>query len=386
MLPNPPMGMAGIMTSFIDKIWQLKKRNKPIFGCMPLYPPLELFHSMGIIPLVLWGLRGMVAGTPHSDRHLQNYACSVARNLTEFVLSENGKLLDGLFMYNACDTLRNLPEILECGIRESGKDLLPIMKMHLPAVSSEQSPSGIDYIKNEVYTLIQELQKEFGVSFSAERFKESAALYREMRRLASEADRLVAAGLISFLDYQKWSVDGCFSSVEDQIVSIQSLMKGMCQQSRGAIQAADAGVILSGILPPPTAVTEFFEKSGIRIIGNDIAMMHRSFAYTPERDDDPVEYYLDFYRKHFPCTTLLSKSDERIIAIENLVRDRKARGFVFIGEKFCEYEYFEIPYMEKYLNNRGIRTLRLELSIEDIEPAAMKTMIEAFAEMLISAS
>lgn len=378
--------MTGIMTSFNDKICQLKKRNKPILGCAPLYPPLELFHSMGITPLVLWGLRGMIAGTSHGDRHLQNYACSVARNYTEFVLSESGKLLDGLFIYNACDTLRNLPEILECGIRESGRDLIPIMKMHLPAVSPAQSPSAIDYIRNKINVLIQELYKEFGVSFSAERFKESVALYRDMRRLASVADRLVAAGSISFLDYQKWAIDGCFSPVEDQILSIQSLMKGMCHQSREPMQAHGKGVILSGILPPPSAVTELCEKAGMRIVGNDIAMMNRSFAYTPEQDNDPEEYYSDFYQKHFPCTTLLSKSDERIIALDNLIHDRKARGFVFIGEKFCEYEYFEMPYLEKYLNDRGIHTLQLELSIEDIEPAAVKTRIEAFAEMLKSAS
>jgi benzoyl-CoA reductase/2-hydroxyglutaryl-CoA dehydratase subunit BcrC/BadD/HgdB len=45
-----------------------------------------------------------------------------------------------------------------------------------------------------------------------------------------------------------------------------------------------------------------------------------------------------------------------------------------------------MPFMEKHLNDRGIHTLRLEISIEDIEPAAVKTKIEAFAEMLKSAS
>jgi benzoyl-CoA reductase/2-hydroxyglutaryl-CoA dehydratase subunit BcrC/BadD/HgdB len=374
------------MASFIDKIQQLSKHGKPIFGCAPLYPPLELFHSMGFTPLVLWGLRDTVAGTVKSDRHLQSYACSVARNLAEFVISESGGLLDGLFIYNACDTLRNLPEILECGIRESGREPPPLLKMHVPAVSPEQSPYSIHYIKKEINVLIQEMQKAFGVSFSAERFKESVALYRDMRRLASEADMLVAAGLISFHDYQQWAIDGCVSPIEEQIMSLQSLMKGMCHLAREPIHELAAGVILSGILPPPAAVTKLLEKAGIRVVGNDIALMHRSFAYTPEQDDDPEEYYSDFYRMHFPCTTLLSKSDERIAAIENLVNERKAHGFVFIGEKFCEYEYFEIPYIEKYLNDRNIPTLRLELSIEDIEPSAIKTRIEAFAEMLKSVS
>jgi len=278
--------------------------------------------------------------------------------------------------------LRNLPEILECGFTVSGRGIIPIVKMHLPAVSPAQSPISVDYTRNEINVLIQELQKQFGVSFSAERFKESVALYRELRRLASEADLLGAAGFISFADYQKWAVDGCFLPVEDQIVSMQSLMKGMCRQTREPVQAHRKGVILSGILPPPSAVTELCEASGIRIVGNDIALMHRSFAHTPAQDDNPEDYYSDFYLKHFPCSTLVSKSDGRIVALYNLVHERQARGFIFIGEKFCEYEYFEMPYLEKHLNDRGIRTLRLEISIEDIEPAAVKTRIEAFAEML----
>jgi benzoyl-CoA reductase/2-hydroxyglutaryl-CoA dehydratase subunit BcrC/BadD/HgdB len=371
------------MTSLENNIHQLKSYNKPVLGCTPLYPPLELFHSMGFIPLVLWGLRGMISETVHGDRHLQNYACSVARHIAEFVLSDSGKIFNGLFMYNACDTLRNLPEILECGITESKSSIVPILKMHLPAVSPAQSPIGIDYIRNEIHTLIQELQKEFGLSFSAERFKESVALYRELRRLASEADRLVAAGFISFTDYQRWAARGCFLPVEDQITSIQSLMKGMCPQAREPVRAHGKGVILSGILPPPSAVTEFCELAGIRIVGNDIALMHRSFAYTPEQEDAPGEYYSDFYRNHFPCTTLLSKSDDRLVALDALIHERRARGFIFIGEKYCEYEYFEMPYVEKHLNDRGIRTLQLEFSIEDIEPAAVKTRLEAFAEMLM---
>ena len=59
------------------------------------------------------------------------------------------------------------------------------------------------------------------------------------------------------------------------------------------------------------------------------------------------------------------------------------RGFIFIGEKFCEYEYFEIVHLEKLLKERGIATLRLEFSrIQGGEYHDMKTRIEAFAEML----
>src|SRR5271157_1567711 len=111
------------MNSIVDKIQKIKDSGKKVIGCFPLYPPLELFHSMDLVPVVLWGLDEAVAGVSESDKHLQNYACSVARRLTEFVLTAGAGLLDGLFMYNACDTLRNLPEILECGLKENGASI-----------------------------------------------------------------------------------------------------------------------------------------------------------------------------------------------------------------------------------------------------------------------
>jgi benzoyl-CoA reductase/2-hydroxyglutaryl-CoA dehydratase subunit BcrC/BadD/HgdB len=56
---------------------------------------------------------------------------------------------------------------------------------------------------------------------------------------------------------------------------------------------------------------------------------------------------------------------------------------VFIGEKFCEDEYFEIPYLQKILKEMGIPTLPLEISIEDDKNStACVTRLEAFSEML----
>ncbi len=37
-----------------------------------------------------------------------------------------------------------------------------------------------------------------------------------------------------------------------------------------------------------------------------------------------------------------------------MVREGNAAGFIFIGEKFCEYEYFEVPYLRKALEEEGV--------------------------------
>jgi len=370
------------VNSIINKIQRIKDSGKKVIGCFPLYPPLELFHSMDIIPVVLWGLDDVLAGVSESDKHLQNYVCSVARHLTEFVLTDGGRLLDGLFMYNACDTLRNLPEILECGLGE--KDIkVPLFNIHIPAMYTGQTDSST-YLQDEITNLVSNLEQEYGVAYSEKRFRESADLYREMRSLSLTLDTLASSRMIGFGDFSRIIHEGYAIPVDVQVESLKSWIKNCGSFPAEKRNPSDKHrVVVSGILPPPHSVCDIIEKSGFTVAGNDIASLYRSYCNHPEITGDAGKYYTDFYQNHFPCTTLLSTSDRRAEAIMNLIRERNARGFIFIGEKFCEYEYFEIPFIDKMLRNEGINTLLLEFSIDDNENIeGFGTRIESFAEVM----
>ena len=367
-----------------NKMKSLKDKGGRIIGCFPLYPPLELFHSMGLTPVVLWGLKDSVKTSATADRHLQSYACSVARHLVEFVLSDQGRIMDGLFMYNACDTLRNLPEILHCGLEENGRSL-PVFKMHIPMAPQEQTRTS-GYLNAKILSLIMELEETFGVLFSPERFRHSVALYREMRSLCKELESRVARGAISYGWYSRIMQEGCFITIEDHIALMKDILKvNPLFRNDSAMPSPAIAIIISGILPPPPKLIDALEDAGLRVAGNDIASQRRSYDYTPETADNPCSYYVDFYFNHFPCPTLLYSADKRIATIKNLVARTGARGFVFIGEKFCEDEYFEIPYLQKILKEMGVATLPLEISIEDdLNSTAYVTRLEAFSEMLRS--
>ncbi|MBW1786955.1 MAG: 2-hydroxyacyl-CoA dehydratase [Deltaproteobacteria bacterium] len=370
------------MKPLIDRLKPLKKDGRRLLGCFPLYPPVELFHSMGLEPLVMWGMKPFLDGTARSDRHIQNFVCSVGRHLAEFVLSDAGAVLDGMFMYNACDTLRNLPEILRSGLEEEGR-ALPLLNAHIPMPSLEQTDAR-QYLRDEIQTLIGRLEQTFGVSFSDARFEQSVSSYRRARALARQLERAVAQGGIGFGKFAGLMQGNCLRSVEDQIEKMEAVVSEA--DKRPALKNADApgaGVIISGIMPPPSGVSDIMEQSGLRVVGNDIASLARTYAYTPEDGGSAPDYYVDFYYNHHPCTTLLGSSDHRIKVLETLIQERGARGIVFLGEKFCEYEYFEFPFLMKRFKEKGIQSLQLEFSIDDDENLGqVRTRIEAFSEMI----
>ncbi len=374
--------MSAPTSAVRDLIDRLKETRRPVVGCFPLYPPVELFHSMGLIPVVLWGLEGTVSTFRDSDRHVQQYACSIARRVTEFVVSDGGEALDALFAYNACDTLRNLPEIIAEALKERGSDL-PFFSIHIPMAPRSQTDSS-GYLGNEIEALVGKIEQTFGVSFSERRFLESTELYARARTLAQSVERLVAEGVLSFGVFAAVLQQHHWTPVEKQIEELESILRTAAAEGTSKGQSEPfARVIVSGIVPPPRKVSDLIEEAGLRVVANDIASLARSYAYNPAATGDPGDYYDDLYSNHHPCTTLLHTADRRVPAILNLAKRTQAEAFVFVGTKYCEYEYFEIPYLERRLRNNGIPTLSLELTADGLDNVGvLKTRIEAFAEVV----
>ncbi len=346
-------------------------------GCFPLYPPLELLHSLGLSPVVLWGLEGSGGDLSEADRHIQTYACSVARRLAQCVMAEGPDLFDGIFFYNACDTLRNLPEILREGW--AGNALPPMFRMHLP-MTSARGESTRAYLQAEIDALIAALEAAFGTRYSEENFAASVDLYAQVRALALQWERGMAEGRVPFSSFCAAMASANNLSVEGQVELLQS---GLASFMAADPASASKAVMVSGILPPPPAISRLLDEAGLRVVANDLAACFRSTAHTPQTWRDAGDYYVRFYEEHFPCTTLLYTADRRVPALLKMADEAEASGFVFFGEKYCEYEYFELPYLQGRLQEAGIPVLSLEISIDDAANVeTFRTRIQAFAEML----
>lgn len=354
-----------------------KRKGMQVLGCYPLYPPVELFASMDLLPVVLWNLKASLSNLAESDKHIQNYACGIARELAQFVLSEPGTLLDGIFSYNACDTLRNLPEILAAANAEAGREI-PQLQMHVPQIDRTQSTAD-RYLENEITALVSSTENLFHVEFSPEKFAQTTNAYAKMRALCLKAEELTAEGALPFGKFCRLVLSNYSLPVDDQIQNLSAFIAG----AGGGKTSGTRNVFISGIMPPPAAIITAMDACRLRVVANDIAALMRSYAYSPPSTNDPKAFYKNLFANRFPCTTLLYRSDDRVETFLELVKRSGANGVIFSGEKFCEYEYFEFPYMEKRLKEKGIPSLLLEFSVDDAENInAYVTRLEAFAEML----
>lgn len=365
------------MKDILTSLSGMKAGGRRLIGCFPLYPPLELLHSFGLTPVILWGMRDAVRDYGTSDRHIQNYACQVARALTGFVIDKGPGLFDALFMYNACDTLRNLPEILTAGIKGTGAQL-PILRLHVPALPPERTGAR-EYLKDRVKNLIADLERLTGRSFSEDAFAASLALYGKQRSLCREIDALCAGGKMPFAVAAPLLERAHFLDVKDHITLLEDTIS---RHEEGSGNGSGVRVMVSGIQSPPVDLLKVMDTAGLTVAANDIATMARSYGTGPVVQN-PLDYYCDFYFDHHPCTTILPSGDRRIELIRQRLRETRVRGLIVFGEKFCEYEYFEIPYLQETLKAEGVSTLFLELGADDLANLMpVKTRIEAFTEIL----
>ncbi|MBF0102354.1 MAG: 2-hydroxyacyl-CoA dehydratase [Desulfobacterales bacterium] len=367
--------------NILNEISQLKKNGHKIIGCFPLYPPVELLNSMELTPILFWGLRDSITDLEKSNQHIQNFACSVSRHMTQFILSEAGTYLDGLFMYNSCDTLRNLPEIITIGL-EKNNIFIPFFKIHIP-MSLPHTHYTKNYLKAEIHKLIDQLSERFNVSFSPDKFIKSIESYRLRNILCERLEYAVALGILSFNIYAKTLLNLLVMTIETQINHLDSILNSCKFENNQETCLSKKRILLSGILPPPQSIIDVIECSGMVIAANDIACFKRLYHNNHIITDDPFEYYIQYYQEHFPCPTLLNTADRRFNVLQELIDTHKATGIIFIGEKFCEYEYFEFPFLEKKFKAKGIKTLILEIAADDdLNTEAFRTRIEAFSDLL----
>lgn len=354
---------------------------RPVIGCLPLYPPEELIDSFGAVPVVLWGLKDSIRRTPEADAHIQNYVCSIVRNVTEFLLTGASAPLSGLMFYNACDPIRNLPEIVADGRTARGMTMPAVFRIHVP-VQALGRDYGQQYLAAEIGSLVEALEEFFGAAFSPDRFSESVARYDRMRRLARQAERTAAAGAVSFSEFARLMMENSRLAADERIARLSAFNDRYASGSASAGPGNSKRVVLSGIHPPPPKVIAMIEAAGMVVVGNDIAALSRSYRDGPGPTDNPADYYVGFYRDHLPCPTLIGTSDRRMDYLINFVREREAAGLIVIGEKFCEYEYFEIPHLVETMRGIGVGTLTLEFSADDQNLGPIKTRIEAFGETI----
>ncbi|NLB35001.1 MAG: 2-hydroxyacyl-CoA dehydratase, partial [Elusimicrobia bacterium] len=366
----------------IKELIDEQKSGRKIIGSYCVFVPEELVLASGAT------LVGLCSGADFAldqvDRYLPRNTCALIKSSFGFKLGKVCPYLECADMIvgeNTCDGKKKAYEILDTLVENLYVMDLPQMK----------SPEGRALLKAEYMRFYKALEELTGKKITVESLKEGIATVNAKRQALHRmvalrhADPAPISGLDALLINQISFYDNPARFTES-IHKICDEMEERISKKEGVFHKNAPRILVSGC---PQAVPNWklpylVETSGAVIVGEESCVGERGMRNLTEDSgetiEEMIEAIVDRYFK-IDCA-IFTPNPERLQHIEEMVAEYKADGVIHYGLQFCQPYLMEAMPIEKALEEKGIKTLRIETdySMEDAGP--LKTRIEAFIEQL----
>lgn len=349
-----------------------KANGRPVVGCVPYFFPMELVHAVGAQPVELWG-GGPITGTASS--YYPAFYCSILFTLMERALDGSYDGLDAVIIPTTCDGLRNLEENWKFARPDAH-----VIDFVQPVVRT--TVQAREYQKRQLKHVAQRLEEVLNTTITERALRESIATYHAQRMALRAFDQIAVDHLDVITPRMRQVVfaAGRVMSVEEHTALVNTLVELLGQQLTYHHQGLT--VITTGILLDSHPLLAELEKQNIAVVG-DVTLTEsvRYAADVPGRID-PYDSLAALWENVRGASVALDPAKERGVMLAQLARDRKADGVIACIVKFCEAEEFDVPVLQKQMDDADIPLLILEVESQDIESEQASTRIQAFAEML----
>ena len=368
-----------------DKAWrepartvsELKEASgKKAIGMVLTDAPEELIHAAGAIPVA--ALAWEVA-FQHADRHLQGFACSYSRSVIELIERGEYDFLDGLIVPYACDTTRCMDLILRYMDKFEFYDCVRIPK--------RVSADGVrKYYRAELERVGKSLAKFTGQEITGERLSGSIRSYNRVRSL-----------LQKFRDALQKGEDGispseCLSAVRAAMILLPEEISPLLERAvesfslSGSKANGGPGVVVAGKLPQPPGLIDVITNAGLRVLEDHLVVGGRWVSAGASEDGDPWKALVERQLDRLPFAGIWDRRSTRAEYLIERIKALGADGAVFLVQKFCEPAEMDYPGIKEELEANDIPLLSIETDHSQASLEAIKTRVEAFAEMLMDRS
>ncbi len=350
----------------LEIIEKVKKDKRGVAAVFPIHYPRELFRAFGIHPIEVWGPPGV--DTSLAMAHLQSYICSVVQSGLSFYLSGALDVVDIILVPHCCDSLQGLGSILKGFVKKDK----PVFTLYIPRGKRNED---IEFLTKELKRLYENIAVFAGFKPTKDDLLDAVIKEEEADKLtlkAYEVHRKFKTNASEF--YRLIRLREYLPLVEFE-THVNEFMQKKHKPSDSV------GVVFSGVLPEPMDIFRLVEESGGVVIDDDFASLRRRI-YPLGESDDPFERMAQRILNAPPDAMKGSPFKDREKFLLDIVRNSSAQGVVFYNVKFCEPEKFYHPILKDSLKNAGIRSIVVEVDINEPLPQQVKTRIRAFIETL----
>jgi benzoyl-CoA reductase subunit C len=352
------------------RAWKARTGGRVIGHLLPDVPE-EILHAAGALPLALEGAPVQVS---HAQAHIPGYTCAHAMGLLEMGLRGQLEFLDGMVIPYVCDTTRNLFHIWSYRFPK-----LPSEFLRLPKRVGH--PGAREYLKAEYGRLFQAMNRVTGCNGDVKALSQSIRLYNRSRARLREAYRMHQR------HPEVWSATrlGLLLGSAMKVPREEHLtwMEALPWAESGA-GAADGRIpiYVRGKIWDPPGILGLMDELALKVAEDEMVTGFRVISRDAKEDGDPLDALAMRHMEAVPYPGYHVEPAQTVRGFLARVKGSKARGVLFLNPKFCEEAGFDLPDLEKGLQDAKIPSLVLETSARGVSLGQLRVRLEAFREIL----
>ncbi|MBO6011843.1 MAG: 2-hydroxyacyl-CoA dehydratase [Oscillospiraceae bacterium] len=341
--------------------------GKKVVLTAPVYTPEEIVHSMGLVPMGVWGADTLLE---RSKRYFPAFICSIVQSIVELGMRGTYEGASAIVIPSLCDSLKVLGQNWKYAVPS-----IPFIPMTYP--QNRANAAGRAFAKAGYLRVIRDLEAATGAKFSTDALAASLKTYNEhnavMRRFAREAGKYLSAA-----DRSAVFKSAFFMLKEEHTALVKELLAAL----EGTEPASGPSVVTTGILADSPALLGKLDALGLRIAADDVAAESRQYRTDAPETGDPLEALAAKFAAMGDCSVLLDPEKHRAAMLVETVRETGASGLLALLTKFCDPEEFDLVIIKKACAEAGIPFLAVELDRQMVNFGQAETMLEAFRERL----
>jgi benzoyl-CoA reductase subunit C len=354
----------------VAKDWKNKTGGK-VIGYLNLNLPEELIYAAGILPVRVIGSHEIETIT---DGFMWNAMhCVSARDCLAQALQDRYDYLDGMVEPQGC------PHTLQAYYswqRES-----PVSysyELYVPAGLNGKHAQAC--LREEIADFKASLEGWTGKTISNEKIDDAIKVYNRTRQLIKTISELrkSASPVLSGSEFMEIALAGMLTDKREYNKLLVKILDSLTKRKG---QSGGVRVMLAGSCNTDIELLRLIESMGIQIVVDDHSTSGRYYMTEVVAEDDRLNALAAAMIRRPRCA--LHDLPDRTCHqhLLSLAKEYNAEGVIFLLQKHCDSQQFDLPKNKATLEENGIPAISIELDF--VNPVGqMRTRIEAFVEML----
>ncbi|KXL52749.1 R-phenyllactate dehydratase beta subunit [Anaerotignum neopropionicum] len=345
--------------------------GKGAVGIMPIYAPEELVHATGYLPMGIWGAQGKSISKART--YLPAFACSIMQQVMELQCEGAYDDLATVIFSVPCDTLKCLSQ--------KWKGTSPVIVFTHPQNRGLEAAN--QFLVTEYELIKTQLEANLGVKITNGALENSIVVYNENRAVMREFVQ-VAAEYPQVIDAV--SRHAVFKARQFMLKEKHTaLVKELIAEVKATPAQPWDGkkVVVTGILLEPNELLDIFNEFKIAIVDDDLAQESRQIRVDVlDGQEGPLYRLAKSWQQMYGCSVATDTKKGRGKMLINKTIQTGADAIIVAMMKFCDPEEWDYPVMYREFEEKGIKSLMIEVDQEVSSFEQVKTRLQSFVEML----